>query len=132
MNARDEDWSPLRFIGEEVEVVIEQVRLPIKKPEAPDTFHWKGNEWRIQRVISVWSEYERRGRMARNMSPAHSIAATRRGSWGVGRFYFRVQVEDGRVFDLYYDRAPDDASDRLGHWFLLQELKAKEPGGNVD
>ena len=71
----------------------------------------------------------RKGRFARNMSPTHSRAAAKRGSWGVGRFYFRVEVADRRVFDLYYDRAPDDASDRLGHWFLLREMQAAAPGG---
>jgi hypothetical protein len=58
------------------------------------------------------------------MQPHNLRLAKKRGSWGVGRFYFRVQVQEGRVFDLYYDRAPDDASDRLGHWFLLREMQA--------
>jgi hypothetical protein len=126
MSSRDEDWASLRFIGEEIRVEFEQLKLPLKKPEAPDLFHWEGVDWRVRRVISSWSEYGRKGRMARNMSPAHARTASRRGSWGVGRFYFRVEVQDGRVFDLYFDRAPDDASDRLGHWFLWREMAPSE------
>ena len=49
--------------------------------------------------------------------------AASRGSWGVGRLFFRVRVEDGRLFELYYDRAPKDAADRLGCWFLRCELE---------
>jgi hypothetical protein len=52
--------------------------------------------------------------MARNMRPTHAEAAQRRGSWGVGRDYYRVRTGSGHIFDLYYDRA--------GSWFLFREL----------
>ena len=42
------------------------------------------------------------------------------GSWG--RWCFRVQTASGRAFDLHYDRAPKDSSDRKGHWYLWREL----------
>ena len=68
--------------------------------------------------------------MARNMQPAHAAVAASRGSLGVGRFYFRVRVDSGRVFDIYYDREIRDVDDRLGHWFLYRELeKQVNPGG---
>ncbi len=120
----DEAWTPLRFIGEEIQVHFDQTRLPLKKPDAPDRFSWGDQAITIVRVLSVWREYDRKGRMARNMRPANLRKAERRGSWGVGRYYFRVEDTQGRVFDLYYDRAPDDSSDRLGHWFLWREMKA--------
>jgi hypothetical protein len=63
--------------------------------------------------------------MEKNMQPAHAQAAARRGSWGVGRFHFRVRTQDSRFFDLYYDRAPEDAGDRAGHWVLFREMQAK-------
>jgi hypothetical protein len=63
----------------------------------------------------------RRGRMSNNMRPAHASRASRLGSWGVGRFYFRVKVDDGRIFEIYYDRAPADADNRKGAWFLKGE-----------
>lgn len=123
----DENWSPLRFIGEEIEVASDRVGLPLKKPTAPDRFTWGQEAFVVTGVLSAWREYERKGRMARNMHPAHQRQAAKRGSWGVGRLYFRVQVQDGRVFDLYYDRAPSDVADRLGHWFLWRELQATDP-----
>ena len=123
----DEDWVPLRFIGEEIQVQFDQVRFPLKKPIAPNRFTWGQEELSVVTVLSAWREYGRKGNMARNMQPANLRLAVKRGSWGVGRFYFRVQVQDKRVFDLYYDRAPGDASDRLGHWFLWREMQAASP-----
>jgi hypothetical protein len=60
------------------------------------------------------------------MRPTHAAAAERRGSWGVGRDYYRVRTDSGRVFDLYYDRAPGSVHDRKGAWFLLRELEPLE------
>ncbi len=65
--------------------------------------------------------------MAQNMQPQHARRAEKLGSWGVGRFYFEIQTIQNRFFRIYYDRAPEDASDRHGHWFLLAELEEK-PG----
>jgi hypothetical protein len=119
-----ENWSPLRFIGEEIGVIFTETRLPLKKPIAPDHLCWKDETLAVVNVHSAWREYERKGRMARNMQTHNLRTAQQRGSWGVGRFYFRIEVEDGRVFDIYYDRAPDDAGDRLGHWFIWREMQA--------
>jgi hypothetical protein len=58
------------------------------------------------------------------MRPAHAAAASARGSWGVGRFFFRVQTNVGRVFDLYYDRAPKGTNQRKGQWVLYREMQA--------
>jgi hypothetical protein len=60
--------------------------------------------------------------MARNMRPEHAAKAAAHGSWGVGQFYFRVRTQQGRIFDLYYDRAPKDVDRRKGAWFLDKEL----------
>jgi hypothetical protein len=59
--------------------------------------------------------------MAQNMIPAHRARAERIGAWGVGRFFFRGRTSEGRVFDLYFDRAPQDAGDRKGRWVLFAE-----------
>jgi hypothetical protein len=61
--------------------------------------------------------------MARNMQPQHAATASRRGSWGVGQFHFRIRTDSGRIFDLYYDRAPVNVDKRKGEWFLFQELE---------
>ncbi len=116
------DAKPIRFISEPIEVHFDKPPLLEKKPEAPNGFTWRGKTFRVAKVLNEWVDYERRGRYARNMQPAHAAVAARRGSWGVGLFYFRVRTAEGRVFDIYYDRAPKDASHRKGQWFVFQEL----------
>jgi hypothetical protein len=63
-------------------------------------------------MLSAWSDFARRGKMANNMRPAHAVVAASRGSLNVGRFYFRVRVDSGQVFDIYYDRAMKSLDDR--------------------
>jgi hypothetical protein len=124
--------KPIRFIGEPVQVEFDQPPRFEKRPDCPQRFVWQGETLEIAATLSEWHDYERRGRMAVNMRPSHIATASGRGSWGVGRFYFRVRLESaridadsidpGRIFDLYYDRAPKNADDRKGGWFLLREM----------
>lgn len=114
--------QPLRFIAEPIEVNFDQPPVLEKKPGCPDAFVWRGERYLVLEMLSEWSDYRRRGRMAKNMQPQHAARATQRGSWGVGRHYFRVRVESGQIFELYYDRAPQDADRRKGSWTLLREV----------
>jgi len=114
--------KPLRFINEAVEVFFEQAPMLEKKPGPPSGFVWHGEKFVIVEILSEWHDYQRRGRMARNMQPQHSSAAERRGSWGVGQDYYRVRTQDERLFDIYYDRAPKDVDRRKGAWFLDREM----------
>ena len=118
--------KPLRFIGEPVQVEFDQPPRFEKRPDCPQRFVWQQETHHIAETLGEWQDYERRGRMAVNMRPSHLATASRRGSWGVGRFYFRIRVESGRIFDLYYDRAPNKAEDRKGSWFLLREMAASD------
>ncbi len=77
-------------------------------------------------MLNEWHDYSRRGRMALNMRPEHAAVAARRGSWGVGRDYYRVRTDTGEVFDLYYDRAPRGSKRRKGDWFLCRQVLEEE------
>jgi len=121
-------FSPIRFIGEEIEVRFNQIPVRQKTPPCPDGFTWGDRPYQVAGKLSEWADFTRRGRMARNMRPAHLSVAAEHGSLGVGRFYFRVRVDTGQFFDLYYDRAIRDVDDRLGHWFLYRELAEGIPG----
>jgi hypothetical protein len=116
------NFTPLHFIGEQVEVYFEKHPAMAKKPHCPDGFTWREQDYSIDEVLNEWFDYDRKGRMAKNMTLVHTETAKRRGSWGVGEFYFRVRTSDGRIFDLYYDRAPKSVDDRKGAWFLDKEL----------
>ncbi len=124
------DYKPLHFIGALIEVQFDKEPLHKKKPDCPDRFVWNGETFNVLEKISEWNDYSRSGHMAHNMRPANMAKALRRGSWGVGRFYFRLLTDDNRVFDLYYDRAPKDAEDREGSWFLDREMDLA--GGSDD
>jgi hypothetical protein len=117
--------KPIHFIAEPIEVTFEKPPLLEKKPNPPASFTWRAGTYPVVEVVSEWVDYERRGCMRRNMQPQHAAVAIQRGSWGVGVFYFRVRTSENRFFDLYYDRAPKDADNRKGAWFVFQELEEK-------
>ena len=120
------DTQSLRFIDEPIKVSFDQPPAFEKRPPCPDRFFWREESFRAVELLSEWRDYQRRGRMAANMRPEHAELAAERGSWGVGRFYFRVRTEAGRIFDLYYDRAPKGSTNRKGGWFLFRELTPAE------
>jgi hypothetical protein len=118
------DFTPLHFIDEPISVEFDQPPEMEKTPPCPNRFLWRGQVYGVVEMLSEWSDFTRRGKMSRNMRPSHAATASVRGSWGVGRFFFRVQTDSGQVFDLYYDRAPQDANRRKGQWFLYREMQS--------
>lgn len=115
-----------KFISEPIVVHFSTPPTFSKKPPCPDRFDWGNEVFIITTCLAEWTDFTRRGRMARNMQPQHAQIASERGSWGVGRFYFDVLTETNRCFRLYFDRAPADAADRTGAWVLLAELSLSE------
>ncbi|MCP4420072.1 MAG: hypothetical protein GY805_26000 [Chloroflexi bacterium] len=111
-----------RFIGEPITVEFNQPPLFAKQPPCPVRFVWVDEAFKIVTNVCEWRDYGRRGRMASNMRPENLKKAAKRGSWGVGRYYFRVEVANGRIFEIYYDRAPKGRTQRLGSWFLNREI----------
>ena len=114
--------KPIKFISEPVDAIFDKQPLYEKKPPCPDGFRWRGEAFCVLHLIREWKDFSRRGRMAHNMRMSSQRKAARRGSIGVGRFHFRVEVTGGRIFDLYYDRAVLNTDDRKGTWILHQEL----------
>ncbi len=111
-----------RFILEPIEPEWDRPPQREKTPRCPDRIVWGERTLAVAEVLSEWKDFERRGRMASNMRPEHAARARVTGSWGVGRFYYRVRLDDGRVYDIYYDRAPKGSDQRKGAWFIKQEI----------
>lgn len=111
--------GPQEFIYEPVAVRHATPPDLEKKPGCPDSFVWRENTYRIKDLLSEWQDFGRRGRMAHNMRPDHAATAERRGSWGVGRTYFRVRLHTGQHGVLCYDRAPKNTLERKGDWHLI-------------
>ena len=121
------DHSALKhFISEPITVAFTSPPTHQKSPPCPARFTWRDQTYQIAKCLAEWKDFSRRGRMAQNMQPQHAQAASKHGSWGVGRFYFDVQTDQGQRFRMYYDRAPTDAIDRMGEWILLAELSEEE------
>jgi hypothetical protein len=129
--------QPLHFIDEPIEVIFDRPPMLEKAPLCPDGFVWQGRTYRVVEPLEEWRDYTRKGHLESNMRPGHAAAAAIRGSWGVGRFFFRVRVDSGQIFELCYDRSPrpvarreaGEATDtskrsqqRKGTWFLRSEL----------
>ncbi len=117
---------PIHFIGEAIQVEFDQPPALEKRPGCPDRFTWRERTYHIVALLNEWHDYTRRGRMASNMRPTHAAVAARRGSWGVGRDYYRVRTDTRQIFDIYYDRAPQSIDERKGTWFLYQEMTVSE------
>jgi Family of unknown function (DUF6504) len=132
-------YQPIHFLDQPIEPLFDRHPALEKSPDCPSGFLWDGKTYRVTEMLSSWSDFTRRGKMARNMRPAHAAVAASRGSLNVGRFYFRVRVmlsgssiaspagtaghPGGQIFDLYYDRSMKSVDDRKGQWFLYRELR---------
>lgn len=117
------DLKTIHFYAEPITVEFDRPPVLEKKPVCPDAFTWRETVYRVTEVLAEWVDFQRRGRMARNMQPQHAAVAQSRGSWGVGRYYFRVLTSAGRIFEIYYDRAPKDIDSRKGNWVMVREFK---------
>ena len=113
---------PIHFLDQPIEVIFRTPPPREKLPHCPDGFIWGEATFQVVETLAEWTDFARRGRVARNMQPAHAAIASRRGSLNVGRFFFRVRVDSGQLFDLYYDRAVKDVDQRKGQWFVYREL----------
>jgi hypothetical protein len=116
------ELKPIHFLDESIRVSFHEPPAKQKVPHCPDSFTWGDRAYRVVETLREWKDFSRRGRTQRNMSPVHTLAAAERGSLNVGRFYFRVRVDSGQIFDIYYDRAIKNVDDRKGSWFIYREL----------
>lgn len=126
-----DNYQPIHFLDQPIEVIFDTPPAREKTPDCPNRFIWEDKTYRIVEMLSSWSDFKRRGKMARNMRPEHAAVAASRGSLNVGRFYFRVRValsssstagQSEQFFDIYYDRAMKNVDDRKGQWFVYREL----------
>ena len=116
----------IHFLDQPIEVLFDTQPAYEKSPPCPDGFVWEKRTYRVTEKLSEWTDFGRRGRSAVNMQPAHAEVASGHGSLNVGRFFFRVRVDTGQLFDLYYDRAMKSVDDRKVQWFVYRELSRQE------
>ena len=120
-----DNYQAIHFYDQPIEPIFDTPPAREKTPDCPNGFVWEDKTYRVIQMLSSWSDFTRRGKMARNMRPAHAAVASSRGSLNVGRFYFRVLTDTNQVFDIYYDRAMKNVDDRKGQWFIYREMEEK-------
>ena len=120
-----DNYQAIHFYDNPIEPVFDTPPAREKSPDCPNGFIWDEKTYRVIEMLSSWSDFARRGKMARNMRPAHAAVASSRGSLNVGRFYFRVLTDTNQVFDIYYDRAMKNIDERKGQWFIYREMEEK-------
>jgi hypothetical protein len=117
---------PARFIDAPIQVAYDRPPAMEKRPGPPDSFTWAGRTYRVVAVLREWHDYRQRGKTetfyVKERGSFRAKAAGRRGTWGVGRDYYRLRTDTGEVFDLYYDRSPRGAGGRKGSWFLFRQI----------
>ncbi len=123
-NNNSVELIPFHFLDQPIEPIFDSPPTREKVPDCPNGFILDGKTYRVTEMLSAWTDFKRRGRMARNMQPAHAAVASNRGSLNVGRYYFRVKVDLNQIFDIYYDRAMKNVGNRKGQWFVYRELRS--------
>jgi len=113
---------PIHFYDQPIKPIFDTPPKLEKSPDCPNGFTWEDKTFRVIEMLSAWTDFRRRGRMAQNMRPEHAEVASTRGSLNVGRFYFRVKVDTGQIFDIYYDRAMKNVDERKGQWVIYREM----------
>lgn len=108
-----------QFVCEEIKVEFDKEFVLEKKPPCPISFIWREQNLIVEELISSWFDYERKGKKAKNMRNTHLARARVKGSWGVGRIYYKVRCEFGEIVVIYYDRSPNNVCDRKGKWILF-------------
>ena len=125
MSDKSQETNHTIFIGEEINVGFDTSFELAKKPNCPQRFFWRDKEFLVTKLTSEWKDFSRKGRFSKNMRSAHAIRASIKGSMGVGKFYFRVETDGNRTFDIYFDRSSIDHSRGKSGWFLFREVLKK-------
>jgi hypothetical protein len=115
------------FYSEPIEALFDRPPVLEKRPGCPDGFVWRGDRHRIVAVLREWHAYAPRGASRDRALREHgrywvAAAEQRRGSWGVGRDYYRVTTDRRETFDIYYDRRPQGPAVK-GGWFLWRSVE---------
>ncbi|MBC7250995.1 MAG: hypothetical protein H5T62_12015 [Anaerolineae bacterium] len=120
------------FISEEIEALFDREPALEKRTGVPDGFIWRGRPYRVVSLLREWHDYTPRGKskaMYEKERGAYWVKAShRRGTWGVGRDYYRVLTASDEIFDIYYDRKPKGRKQK-GTWILWRQVDEDHQGG---
>jgi hypothetical protein len=95
-----------RFIDEEIQVTVKG-EMPV-----PTEFTWRDDRYPIARILHQWPDWG-------------FAAGSSQRNWRTRRHrnYFRVETDNGSLWELYLDR---NTPDGRTHWYLYQQLDRED------
>ena len=81
------------------------------EPGLPERFSWRGEPYRIVRVIKRW----------RQTGPCRQGSSERY----VRKHWYEVLTDSGATMTLYFERQPRARSDRARRWWLLHDYRER-------
>jgi hypothetical protein len=95
-----------RFISEALRPdrdTLDPSRMAAGGPGLPGVFHWRGQILRVRSVVRAWRE----------TGPCHHGSDEQY----VRKHWYEVQIGDGQVAKIYFERHPRSAKGK-GRWWL--------------
>ncbi len=99
----------VEFITEPIAVEYDRPPAFPRRPPCPQRLIWRGRRLAVARLLGEW----------RRHTPKISSTLAR---LGVARVYFRVRLEDDRVYDIYFDPV-----ENRGRWYISKEIVGRHP-----
>src|SRR5215216_5276118 len=75
-----DNYQPIHFYVDPIQAIFDTPPAREKSPDCPNGFIWNDQTYDVTEILSSWSDFARRGKMAKNMRPAHAAVAASRGS----------------------------------------------------
>ena len=94
----------VEFFTEPITVEYDRPPPYPRRPSCPQRLRWRGQRLVVVRLLSEWRQH----------TPRITSSLQR---MGVARVFFRVRIENGRVFDIYFDPV-----EKRGRWYLSKEI----------
>ncbi len=83
-----------RFISEPITVSFTNEPQFSKRPPCPDSFTWRNEVLNVKTCLAEWKDFSRKDRMEKIYNPNMPyLPIKEKGSWGVSKFIFDVQVQ---------------------------------------
>jgi hypothetical protein len=62
-----DNYQPIHFFDDPIQPVFDTPPAREKTPDCPDGFIWNEKTYHVTEMLSSWSDFARRGKMARNI-----------------------------------------------------------------
>jgi hypothetical protein len=68
-----DNYIPIHFYDQSIQPIFDTPPAREKSPDCPNGFSWDDKTYHVTKMLSSWSDFARRGKLAKNMRPAHAV-----------------------------------------------------------